>query len=158
MFRGNASEAYRHRGRSAAVITAGEYTVAAAEHGLATGFGDGSPVAGVQLRFLGGAIARVTGGATAFAPPAEPDHGPPLRRLRRPGEADPHTGRGEEFTAAVRQSDTAPTSASSGTWIRSRSGRRSSRVPRGNGSPRVMAEYDPADLFRSHRGILPAAS
>ncbi|MGW8761801.1 FAD-binding oxidoreductase [Streptomyces sp. NPDC055815] len=114
--------------------------------------------AGVQLRVLGGAIARVPDDATAY----------PHRQSRimahltavyaDPADADRHEAWVEEFMTAIRQSD-------SGSYVNFvvKAGAedvRETLYPGATGErlARIKAEYDPANLFRSNHNIVPATS
>ncbi|MGW0702199.1 FAD-binding oxidoreductase [Streptomyces sp. NPDC002867] len=115
-------------------------------------------VAGAQLRVLGGAIARVPSEATAFAHRQSRIMAHLSAVYADPAEADLHTGWVEEFTAAMRQSDT-------GAYVNfimdvDQEQIRDAVFPGATGErlAQIKAKYDPANLFRSNHNILPATS
>ncbi|WP_333767808.1 FAD-binding oxidoreductase [Streptomyces sp. IBSBF 2435] len=115
-------------------------------------------VAGVQLRVVGGAMARVPSDATAFA-----------HRRRRiianvsaiyadQAEADLHTVWVEEFTAAIRQSG--PGAYANLSMDLGPDEVRAALYPGATGErlAQIKAKYDPANVFRRNHNILPATS
>ncbi|MBP0936979.1 FAD-binding oxidoreductase [Streptomyces sp. KCTC 0041BP] len=115
-------------------------------------------VAGAQLRVLGGALARVPSDATAFAHRQSRIMAHLSAVYADPAEADLHEKWVEEFTAAIRQSD-------SGAYVNfimdvGQDQMREAVYPGATWDrlARVKATYDPANLFRSNHNVPPATT
>ncbi|MFE9792284.1 BBE domain-containing protein [Streptomyces goshikiensis] len=115
-------------------------------------------VAGAQLRVLGGALARVSSDATAFAHRQSGILAHLSAIYADPAEADLHEKWVEEFTAAIRQSD-------SGAYVNfimdvGQEQMREAVYPGATWDrlARVKATYDPANLFRSNHNVPPATT
>jgi hypothetical protein len=113
-----------------------------------------SPMAIFQLRVLGGAMARVPSGATAFAHRAAPLLGTILTPYE--GEPEPHVAWTESLFAAIRP-------ASAGVYSNfledEGDGRIREAYPNGTYDrlADVKRDWDPENVFRLNQNIRPAA-
>ncbi|MDV6263948.1 FAD-binding oxidoreductase [Rhodococcoides yunnanense] len=110
-----------------------------------------------QFRVLGGAMARVSSDATAFAHRTSRIMAHLAAIYDNPSEAEEHEAWVESFMLALRQSDF-------GAYVNFVDGRQKnvmeSVYPGATGQrlSRIKAKYDPANLFHSNHNILPAKS
>lgn len=113
-------------------------------------------VAMAQLRVLGGAMARVSTDATAFAHRQSKIMAYLSAVYSDPHEADEHAAWAEDFSAAIRQSD--PGAYVNFVGDAGQELLRQAVYPGATGErlAKIKAKYDPTNLFRSNHNIRPS--